>query len=382
MTLNDASVAVSDEAANLVQPAAIVEGPQGGRWSSLKAAASRPGVPSRAFMTVILIGAAISVAFGGPFLQIIGQSCAVYAVAAVGQWLLMGKAGQIAISGAAFMAIGAFTTGLLAGTPLEPFPIPLVVAALVGWTIGLVSGLPGLRFRGLYLLLASMALQFIVSGFAQNYQLAHAPAGLLIPPLHMGGLDLSVGRPLFLTILVVLALVILFIWAVERTGVGLAWRALKESELAAAISGVDVTRWKLYAFALSGATTSIGGSLFAYVVGLAENETYSIWLSISLLTMLFIGGVNSQVGVLVGAVVITSLPYILQDNLGHWLHGLGLSSSWYTNNQSQVNAGLFSLLFLLVVLFSPKGLEGLIVKLEMFVRRLWGRPRDKAREAA
>jgi branched-chain amino acid transport system permease protein len=330
-------------------------------------------------MALALVITAVATAFANPFLLLIGQSCAVYAIGALGQWLLLGRAGQIAISGAAFMCIGAFTTGLLAGTPLEPFPIPLIVAALVGWVVGLVSGLPGLRFRGLYLLLASMALQFIVSGLAQNYQLAKAPAGLFIPPLKLGGLDLSIGRPLYLTLLVVLVLVIALMWAVERTGVGLAWRALKESEVAAAISGVDVTRWKLYAFALSGAITAVSGSLFSYVVGLAENQTYSIWLSISLLTMMFIGGVQSRLGVLFGAVVITALPYILQQNAVQWLGALGLTATWYTNNVSQVNAGLFSLIFLLVVLFSPRGIEGLIVKIEMLVRHLVGRPRRQER---
>jgi branched-chain amino acid transport system permease protein len=335
----------------------------------------RPGVPAHAFMAVVLLLAAGWAASADPFVLLVGQSCAVYAIAALGQWLLLGRAGQIAISGAAFMAIGAFTTGLLADTPLEPFPIPLLVSALLGWVVGLVSGLPGLRFRGLYLLLASVALQFIVSGLARNYQLEHAPAGLFVPPLTIGGTDLSIGRPLYLTLLVVLAVVIVVMWAVERTGVGLAWRALKESEVAAAISGVDVTRWKLYAFALSGAITAVAGSLFSYVVGLAENETYSIWLSISLLTMIFIGGVQSRLGVLIGAVVITSLPYVLQEHASDWLDALGLTASWYTENVSQVNAGLFSLVFLLVVLFSPRGIEGLVVGAERLVRRVTRRTR-------
>jgi branched-chain amino acid transport system permease protein len=117
--------------------------------------------------------------------------------------------------------------------------------------------------------------------------------------------------------------------------------------------------------------------MFVYVIGLAEWETYSIWLSISLLTMIFIGGVQSQIGVLVGAVVITSLPYILQNNLSDWLSGVGLDATWYTSNQSQVNAGLFSLLFLLVVLFSPKGLDGAMVRLESLVRRAVRRPRSE-----
>jgi branched-chain amino acid transport system permease protein len=320
---------------------------------------------------VLLVAVGLWAGVGGdPFIQLIGQSCAVYAIAAVGQWLLVGRAGQIALSGAAFMAIGAFTTGLLGSTALHAFPLTLIISAVAGWVVGLAAGLPGLRFRGLYLLLASLALQFIVSSLARSYQNEHAPAGIIVPPLSMGSLDLSIGAPLYFTIVAVLLVVLAVVWVLERTGVGLAWRALRESEVAAAISGIDVTRWKLYAFAASGAITAVAGCLFAYVVGLAEYATYDLTLSISLITMLYIGGIRSRLGALLGAVVITALPYVLQQNLNGWLSAVGLKADWYTQNVSQVNAGLFSLLFLLVVLFSPRGLEGLFLELESLVRRV------------
>jgi len=258
----------------------------------------------------------------------------------------------------------------LAHTPLEPFPIPLIVCGVVGWVVGLISGLPGLRFRGLYLLLASLALQFIVSAIASDYENDYHPAGLMVPVLHIGSMNLSSGRPLFLALLVVFLVVYGAVAIVERTGVGLAWRALRESDVAAAVSGIDVVRWKLYAFAASGAITAIAGSLYAYFVGLADAPTYDLSLSIALITMIYIGGIRSRLGALVGAVVITALPYILQDSLAGWLANLGLSSGWYTNNESEVNAGLFSLLFLLVVLFEPGGIEGVLLKVERAGRRL------------
>lgn len=329
----------------------------------------RPGTPTQLVLIIALAALTVWTLTGSPFLLLVGQSCAVYAVASLGQWLLIGRAGQVAISGAAFMAIGAFATGMLADTPLKAFPIPVVVSALVGLAVGLVSGLPGIRFRGLYLLLASVALQYIVASAVQIYQLSHAPSGLVVPPLQIGSLDLSTGRPLFLALLVVLAVVLVAVLLVDRTGVGLAWRALRESEVAAAVSGVDATRWKLYAFALSGAITAVAGSLLAYVVGVVDYQTFSIGLSITLLTMTFVGGVRSILGTLIGAVVITALPYVLQQHLSTWLHSLGLSAHWYTDNVSQVNAGLFSLIFMLVVLFSPTGLEGLVRRLETAVRR-------------
>jgi len=337
-----------------------------GRWLA------HPGRPTSALMGLALFGGALWAAFGDPFINLIGQSCVVYAVAAIGQSILMGSAGQVAFSGGAFMAVGAFATGMMAGTPLEPFPLPLLLSAVVGWVIGLISGLPGLRFRGLYLLLASLALQFIVLSVAKMYQAAYHPAGVVVPLLHIGSLDLSSGQSLYVTLLVILALVYAATWAVERTGIGLAWRAIRESEVAAAVSGIDVTRWKLYAFAASGAVTAMAGSLFAYLVGRADYQSYELTLSISLITMIFIGGIRSRLGALVGAVVITTLPYILQNNLSDWLSTVGLDADWYTSHQSQVNAGLFSLLFLLVVLFEPHGIEGLLHKAERAVRRVVG----------
>jgi branched-chain amino acid transport system permease protein len=334
-----------------------------------------PGRPARAVLALALIVAAGWAAVGGPFIGLIGQYCAVFAIAAVGQSLLMGSAGQVALSGGAFMAIGAFATGLLSGTPLAPFPVPVLASAVIGWLVGLLSGLPGLRFRGLYLLLASLALQFMVTSLTRTYQADHHPAGVIVPLPRLGPVDLSGGRALYFTLLVVLLVVTAASWLVERTGVGLAWRALRESEVAAAVTGVDVTRWKLYAFAASGAVTAVAGSLFAYLAGRADYQSYDLALSISLVTMIYIGGIRSRLGALTGAVVITALPYVLQAKLPGWLGHLGLGADWYAANQSEVNAGLFSLLFLLVVLFEPRGIEGLLQTAERAARRLAsGRP--------
>ena len=361
-----------------LQPAATEPG-TGGTSGTLRILGrlARPGRPTQAVLGAALVAAAVWAAVGGPFINLIGQSCAVFAVAAVGQSILMGSAGQVALSGGAFMAIGAFTTGLLSGTALEPFPVPLIVCAVVGWVIGLIFGLPGLRFRGLYLLLASLALQFMVISLARTYQADYHPAGLVVPLLQIGSLDLSSGQPLYLTLLVILMLVYAGSWLVERTGVGLAWRSIRESEVAAAVSGIDVTRWKLYAFAASSAITAVSGSLFAYLVGRADYQSYEITLSITLVTMVYIGGIRSRLGALIGAVAITALPYLLQSNFQSWMREVGLNADWYVNNQSHVNAGLFSLLFLLVVLFEPNGIEGLLLKAERLVRQWVGAARGR-----
>ncbi|WP_172806269.1 branched-chain amino acid ABC transporter permease [Aeromicrobium choanae] len=328
-------------------------------------------------MTLFLIAAALWAAGGGPYVNLIAQSCAIFAIASVGQSILVGGAGQIALSGGAFMGIGAFTAGIMARWGVESFPIILLTSVLVGWTVGIVSGLPGLRFKGLYLLLSSLALQFIVTSLTRQYQAANEPAGLVLPPLTIGSWDLSHGTGLYWLLIIILLVVSALTALVERTGVGLAWRALKESEVAAAMSGVDVVRWKLYAFAASGAVTAMAGCLFAYWVGRADYESYTLTLTITLVTMIFIGGVNSRLGAIIGAVVISVLPYFLQNQVSVWIQDAGLNFDWYLSNVSTVNAGLFSLLFVLVILFEPEGIEGILHKVESKVRGLLRRARVK-----
>jgi branched-chain amino acid transport system permease protein len=321
-------------------------------------------------VTLLLVAAAVWAAGAGPYVNLIAQSCAIFAIASVGQSILVGGAGQISLSGGAFMAIGAFTAGILVGQGVESFPVVLVGCALVGWVVGLVSGLPGLRFKGLYLLLSSLALQFIVTSLTRQYQSEYHPAGLVLPPLEIGSMDLSAGTNLYWLLIAILLVVYGLTALVERTGVGLAWRALKESEVAAAMAGVDVVRWKLYAFAASGAVTAIAGCMFAYWVGRADYESYTLTLTITLVTMIFIGGVSSRLGAIMGAVIITTLPYFLQNQVSGWLAGAGIDFGWYLSNVNIINAGLFSLLFLLVILFEPDGLEGMLHRLESRIRSL------------
>jgi branched-chain amino acid transport system permease protein len=362
-------------AGNAAQPVTLAKGmvPAARRWLI------RKGNPTNLVVIIVLLIGAIWIGGANPFMNLIGQSCAIFAIAAVGQSILVGGAGQIAFSGGAFMAIGAFTAALLARAGVTNFFVLLVASALAGLVVGLISGLPGLRFRGLYLLLSSIALQFIVTSLTTQYQTAVSPQGFALPPLMIGSIDFSFGVPLYILLIVMLAVIYIAAALVERTGVGLAWKALRESEVAAAMSGVDVVRWKLYAFAVSGAVTAVAGCMFAYWVGRADAGSYDLTLTISLVTMVFIGGITSRLGAVLGAVVITALPYLLQSG-STALVSSGISFSWYVNNQSTVNAGLFSLLFLLVILFEPGGLLGLLKKLEGWLRSLGGKRSGRREE--
>lgn len=281
----------------------------------------------------------------------------VYAIAAIGQDWLIGRAGQISIGGAAFMAVGAYTTVITAGGPLHYFPIPLILAMLVGAAVGIVVGLPALRLAGAYLLLATLALQFVVQFAVEEYQ-GQVAGGLTAPPLELGSLKITGGRPLMIVVGVILLLAILLLQNIYRHAPGMVWGAIREDPLSSGVIGIGVTRWKLLAFVGSSAVTAGAGALFAYVIGNVSYDTFSLTLGLELVIMVFIGGVMSPIGVLIGAAVVTLFPTLVQDLTNLTATG-GTLNTWLTANSGQIETLFFGLVFLLVLLFEPTGIMGL-----------------------
>jgi branched-chain amino acid transport system permease protein len=296
----------------------------------------------------------------------------VYAVAAIGQDWLMGRAGQISLGVAAFMLIGSFTTAQTAGATWAPFPVPLIVSAAVGGIIGLIIGVSGLRFRGLYLALSTLALQFIVSYLAEEYQ-ASNQAGYTVATPKMLGVTFTQGRPFDFLLLLILGLLMLAMQGLYSRAPGRAWAAIRQNESAAAVAGVNVRQWKLAAFIGSSAVTAVAGGLLAYQVGQVSYEPYTLDLTISVLIMVFVGGLGSQWGAVMGATLVIFLPNWLQD-LTLRLSDLPALSSWLASNESQVSDAIYGLALLLVLLFQRKGIVGVIERIESagwpMVRRL------------
>lgn len=299
-------------------------------------------------------------AFGASlFTQYEAALIVVYAISALGQDLLMGRAGQVSLGAAAFMAVGAFMTAALDKSSWAPFPVPIVISALAGGFIGLLVGVVGLRFRGLYLALATLALQFIVSFAGQRYQSSHSGGGLVVGIPKLWGITFSPGQSLLLMLFVVLLIVIVALSALYRRAPGRAWASIRQSETAAAVAGVDVRRWKLLAFVASSAVIAIGGSLYAYVLGTVSYVPFSLDLAVSILTIVFVGGLGSISGTLVGSVFVVMLPHWLQDLAGQ-LPTSGNVGNWISTNSSEMAIAIYGLALLVVLLFERDGLAGIV----------------------
>jgi branched-chain amino acid transport system permease protein len=310
--------------------------------------------------TIMFVAAAVAIFFGGSD-NVLYQSVliAIYAIVTVSQEWLFGRAGLISLGPAAIMAVGAFTTAQLSTEGWAVFPVPVLVSLVFGGIVGLLIGIPGLRFSGLYLMLTTLALQFIVTFVGQKYQGLDHLAGFTVNPPQWGSLDLGTPQALFVISTVILGLVLLALHGIYRAAPGRIWNAMRQDEAAASVLGVNLVRWKLTAFVGSSALTAVGGSLYAYQAAQVTYSSYSLDLSLALVVMVFIGGVGTLTGPILGAVVIVLLPVGVQQLAGT-LSGAGDVAAWLTLHQAIIANAVYGLVLLLVLLFERDGIFGLL----------------------
>jgi ABC-type branched-subunit amino acid transport system ATPase component/ABC-type branched-subunit amino acid transport system permease subunit len=239
-----------------------------------------------------------------------------YAMMALSLNLLLGYAGQISLGHGAFVGIGAFASGLLMTRGLHlPFPFAVLGAGVVGGAFALALGFPALRLRGLYLAIVTVAFAIAIEESLFKWSpISRGNAGVELPRPKIGSLLLTKNADYLVIVVIALILFWLVDQNVVRTKVGRAFHAIRSDESVAQAFGVDVTRFKLLAFVLSGGLAAIAGSLAGHLVGLVDSHSYSFYppesFSILLVVMVVIGGLGSRVGVAVSAALYAILPLL------------------------------------------------------------------------
>jgi len=312
----------------------------------------------RAWHVLTVIAVLFLITTKSSYAVYIATVAVIYAIAALGQALLIGKAGQVALGGAAVMMIGAEVTGALDQTPIgNVFLLPLAGGTLAAAFAGLVVGIPGLRFKGLYLILATLALQAIASYGAQRYETAYAPGGVATDGLRLGSYMISSDKLIIAVMGLFLIAIILFLNRVYRGPSGRILQVISESDEAAAVFGINVRRWKLWAFVTSSAITGLAGGLLVYFLQTASYQSFSLTIAVNLMVMVFLGGSASLAGPILGAVLVTLAP-----NLVQWVVDLltsSASSGYLTTNISVIERLIYGLALLVVLLYQPTGIVGL-----------------------
>lgn len=326
-----------------------------------------PVVQKYLLIVVAAVVVAVAAADASSYTLYVLDSILLAAIGALALDLLMGTGGQVSIGNAAFLAGGAYAT-VWASRAGVPFPLDLVIGGLVCAVGGLLVGLPALRIRGMYLALGTLAAFYLADFVGLKYQ-KHTvgAAGFFLKPVFSGSiLDQEIGWA-WLLLGVLAATIIVVSWL--RTGrSGRAWRMIRDHEVAASIMGIPVARYKLALFVITSAIIGIQGGLMAHFTGSVSYDGFTLSLSISVIAMILIGGLDSQAGPLIGAVVVTLLPVFVPD-----LVGVFVSSSTAAQDASGYAEIVYGVLIMIFMIAAPKGLASLLPALGRKVSSGWRR---------
>jgi len=285
----------------------------------------------------------------------VANRAAIAVIAATGLNILTGFTGQISLGNAAFLAVGGYTTGFLAGHGV-PFIVACPASGVVAALAGMVFGVPSLRLKGLYLAMATLAAHFIVEFAASHWdQVTGGVAGISIPSPALFGFAFADDRRLFFLVVPICVGLLYFAKNLFRTRVGKAFIAIRDQDISAEVMGVDVFRYKLLSFAVSSFYIGVAGSLLAYQARIISPENFPLALAVDYLGMIIIGGLGSILGSILGAIFLTLLPEVLR------LMTSALAGSFPHLVQlfSPLKVGVFGLTIVLFLVFEPDGLADL-----------------------
>ncbi|MGH3320668.1 MAG: branched-chain amino acid ABC transporter permease [Streptosporangiaceae bacterium] len=242
---------------------------------------------------------------------------AVYSVVALGLGVLMGRVGLVSLGQIAVLALGAWVAARIAfATPL-PFPVVLLLAGLITAVLGTMVGLPALRLSGLYLALITLMMAGAITVVLAATNFPNGGSGFLGHTESTSAA--SVPRPAiapsdpayFRYTVIVAALMFLLAFIHVRGKPGRAWAAIRQSEPAALAAGVNITLYKLWAFALASFMTGVGGGLLAAGVGRLYTYQFPTSDSILLLAVVLMGGIYSLWGAIVAGILMKVFPAVL-----------------------------------------------------------------------
>jgi branched-chain amino acid transport system permease protein len=239
----------------------------------------------------------------------------IYAIAVLGLNILTGYNGQISLGHGGFFAAGAYTTAILMHRYGVPYWATVPPAGLICFVLGVLFGLPALRFDGPYLALVTLAMALATPQLLKYFDTwTGGQQGInLVKPLPPQWLGLDRDRWLYLLVLVVLLVAIRVAANMLHGRTGRAFVAIRDHPIAAAAMGIDTARYKTLAFGTSTLFTGVAGALSAVVVGYVSPESYSIFLSVSFLVGSAVGGIATIGGAIVGGFFIQFVPNLAND---------------------------------------------------------------------
>ncbi len=237
---------------------------------------------------------------------------AINATVVVGLNLLIGYTGQISLGHAGFFGLGAYSSAILTANYGWPSLLALLSGALIVGLLAFAIARPILRLSGHYLAMATLGFGIIISIVISNEsELTGGPDGMVVPPLSVFGWEIQDIRIWYWILGVLLLFAIWLAMNIIDSPVGRALRAVHGSEVAAQVSGIDTTGYKVLIFVVSAVFAGVMGSLAAHISEYLTPDRAGFFHSIEFVIMVVVGGMASTFGAVVGALIITLLPQLL-----------------------------------------------------------------------
>jgi branched-chain amino acid transport system permease protein len=302
----------------------------------------------------------------------------ILAIAIMGLNILVGYSGQLSLGHGAFMALGAYASAILAHRYKMDYLVTIPIAGLLTGIVGFLFGVPALRLSPLYLALATFALAVVTPSLIKRpAELTGGVQGISLhaadPPQFakdafaaVTGAPMTSDQWIYYVTLACAFILFWLAWNLVRHRAGRAMRAIRDGEVAAAASGVNIAGYKTLAFGISALYAGVAGSLFGLAVGFVSPDTFPVALSIQLLVGAVIGGLASIPGPLIGGI----FAYFLPIESNQWVP----TQTWIPSQiaatvEKAGPAVTYGVILILIMIFAPNGIVGLVATAYTRLRR-------------
>ena len=320
--------------------------------------------------------------FGNAWVRI-ADVALLYVMLALGLNIVVGYAGLLDLGYVAFYAVGAYMFGLLASPQLPdnfaslaamfpggmhtPWWVIIPLGAVLAACFGALLGAPTLKLRGDYLAIVTLGFGEIVRIFMNNLDtpinITNGPKGIgqidsmnffglnLGKRLTIGGFDLNSVTLYYYLFLVLVVLTVIICYRLQDSRIGRAWMAIREDEIAAKAMGINTRNMKLLAFGMGASFGGVSGAMFGAFQGFVSPESFSLMESVTIVAMVVLGGIGHIPGVILGAVLLSSLPEVLR-----YVAGPLQAMTDGRLDSAILRQLLIALAMIIVMLLRPRGL--------------------------
>lgn len=298
----------------------------------------------------------------------IANTILIAVIGAVGLNILVGYTGQISLGQGGFLAVGAYSSAILTERMGLPAPIAIAFAVILTAVIGTFFGLPGLRLKGLYLAIATLASQVIIEFIIRRWGwLTEGQGYITLSRFEIFGWTVpreSFEQSWYWILLILAALAVMAARNLFRTGLGRSFMAVRDQDIAAEAIGVNLTRAKLTAFAVSSGFVGLAGALTAHYSETVTWEAFTLNVSILYLAMIIVGGLGSIAGAVYGAIFMTLLPVLIRE----LADVVGPAAPWLSSQLPAIQNAMFGLVIILFLIIEPRGLNRLWERIKEYFR--------------